>query len=132
VAHPAKAAQSPRQLVLAQLRASRQPMPAYALLAKLKSKGINSPPIIYRALAALEKEGKVHRLASIGAYIACNCDADHNHALSVLTICGGCKKVEERHDHQLLHHLEELRDLSVALPAHAVIELPVECGSCRA
>jgi len=121
----------PSQLVLAQLRASSQPMPAYAILSKLKSKGINSPPIIYRALASLEKKGKVHRLASISSYIACNCSADHDHALSVLTVCVHCKKVEERHDHKLIHHLEKLRSMDVELPTHAVIELPIECEACR-
>ncbi|MDX2113107.1 MAG: transcriptional repressor [Alphaproteobacteria bacterium] len=131
MARTSKLSKHPSQLVLTQLRASRQPMPAYAILSRLKSKGVNSPPIIYRALASLEKKGMVHRLASINSYIACNCAADHDHALSVLTICVGCKKVEERHDHRLIDHLEKLRGMSVELPSHAVIELPVVCEGCQ-
>ncbi len=119
------------QLVLSLLRAARRPMAAYAILDKLRPRGVNSPPIIYRALASLEKKGKVHRLSSIGAYIACSCSDDHDHALSVLTICVGCEKVEERHDHALMTHIEKLRQLSVALPSHAVIELPVVCEACQ-
>jgi Fur family zinc uptake transcriptional regulator len=120
----------PRELVLAALKASRKPMPAYAILEKLRPHGVNSPPIIYRALASLARAGKVHRIASISAYIACNCAPGHAHALSVLTICEGCKRVDELHDHAVIHHLEKLRQFKVALPSDAVVELPVHCGRC--
>jgi Fur family zinc uptake transcriptional regulator len=127
-----KLAVHPRDMVLALLRKSAVPLTAYALLDKLQRKGVKSPPIIYRALAELEKQGTVHKIQAIGAYIACNCDADHTHPLSVLTVCGDCKKVSELHDHSIIQHLSKLRGMNVNLPLTAVIELPVTCQQCAA
>jgi Fur family zinc uptake transcriptional regulator len=118
------------ELVLGILREAKEPMTAYTLLKTLKERGINSPPIIYRALDALMKSGAVHKIKELSAFIACNCGAGHNHALSVLTVCGGCSKVAELHDHAVIHHLEALRTHGVELREHAVIELPITCHGC--
>ena len=107
-------------------------MTAYSLLDKLKKSGIKSPPIIYRALDALMKNGAVHRIKELGTFIACNCASDHKHALSVLTVCADCKEVEELHDHGIIHQLEKLRKRGIRLQSHAVIELPIICNSCIA
>jgi Fur family zinc uptake transcriptional regulator len=120
------------ELVLKVLRKSDQPMTAYGLLEKLKKSGIKSAPIIYRALDALMKEGAVHKIKELGAYVACDCTKDHHHALSVLTICGDCQKVAELHDHTVIHQLENLRKSGVRLQNHAVIELPITCNACAA
>ncbi|NBX03511.1 MAG: hypothetical protein EBR02_05540 [Alphaproteobacteria bacterium] len=117
-------------LVLNALRKAKKPMTAYHLLEKLNASGIKSPPIIYRALAGLMQNGAVHKIKELGAFIACNCHADHNHALSVLTVCGKCEAVGELHDHAVIDHLEKLRKKGVALAPHAVIELPIICSAC--
>jgi Fur family zinc uptake transcriptional regulator len=120
------------ELVLKVLRKSEEPMTAYTLLEKLKKSGIKSAPIIYRALESLMKEGAVHKIKELGAYVACDCTKDHHHALSVLTICGDCHKVAELHDHTVIHQLENLRKSGVRLQNHAVIELPITCNACAA
>ena len=107
-------------------------MTAYGLLAALKKTGINSAPIIYRALAALTSSGAVHPIKALGAFVACNCAASHRHALSVLTVCSGCDTVTELHDQGIITQLERLRLRGVALQDHAVIELPITCTSCAA
>lgn len=132
MARPSKYSVPPRDMALALLREHAAPMTAYALLAALKKQGVKSPPIIYRALAELQKQGLVHKIASIGAYVACNCGTRHDHPLSVLTICHDCQRVQELHDHAVMHHLGQLRAMAVALPPQAVIELPVLCGQCQA
>lgn len=119
-----------RDLVLRLLRRNRRPMSAYALLEKLAPHGIKGPPVVYRALEALSAQGKVHKIQAIGAYIACNCDNSHDHALSVLTVCGDCHSVSELHDHAVMHHLEKLKSHGIALREHAIIELPVTCENC--
>ena len=120
------------ELVLQVLRKSESPMTAYALLEKLKKSGIKSAPIIYRALESLMKEGVVHKIKELGAYVACDCSKDHIHALSVLTVCRDCHKVAELHDHTVIHQLENLRKQGIRLTEHAVIELPITCERCAA
>lgn len=120
------------ELVLTLLRKSEAPMTAYALLENLKKSGIKSAPIIYRALESLIKEGAVHKINELGAYVACDCSGNHQHALSVLTICGDCHKVAELHDHAVIHQFENLRNQGIRLTEHAVIELPITCNACAA
>ena len=120
------------ELVLKVLQKSEKPMTAYTLLEKLKKSGIKSAPIIYRALESLTKEGAVHKIKELGAYVACDCSKNHKHALSVLTVCHDCHKVIELHEHSVIHHLENLRKSGIRLTEHAVIELPITCNACAA
>lgn len=132
MARPSTLSAPASELVLKALRKSKEPMTAYALLEKLKKHGINSAPIVYRALDALIKDGSAHKIKELGAFVACDCAKDHHHALSVLTVCGDCKEVEELHDHAVIHQLENLRKQGVRLQNHAVIELPITCNACAA
>lgn len=122
----------PQKLALTELKKHKKPLSAYDLLARLEPHGVKGAPVIYRALASLIKSGAVHKIKELNAFIACNCKADHSHSLSVLTVCGECEKVEELHDHGVIHQLEGLRRHGVALMKHAVIELPVLCRRCAA
>lgn len=130
MARPSTLSAPSEELVLSALRKHKAPLSAYDLLAKLKKTGIKSPPIIYRALESLLQSGAVHKIKALNSFIACNCASDHAHALSVITVCGGCEEVEELHDHGVIRHLERLRTRGVALAAHAVVELPVLCRQC--
>lgn len=132
MARPSSLSSPAETLVLNALRKSQEPMTAYSLLEQLKKAGIKSPPIIYRALDALMKSGMVHKIKGLGAFVACNCSADHHHSLSVLTVCSDCKDVEELHEHTLIHHFEKLRGQGIRLEEHAVIELPITCNACTA
>jgi Fur family zinc uptake transcriptional regulator len=130
MARPSTLSSPAEILVLNALRKAKEPMTAYLLLEKLKTSGIKSPPIIYRALATLMKNGMVHKIKELGAFIACDCSPNHHHALSVLTVCSDCKDVQELHDHALIHHFEKLQKQGIRLQEHAVIELPITCNSC--
>ena len=132
MARPSSLSAPASELVLNVLRKAKTPLTAYALLEKLKTKGINSAPIVYRALDVLMKNGAAHKIKELGAFVACDCSQDHHHALSVLTVCGECKDVQELHDHTVIHQLENLRKQGIRLQAHAVIELPITCNSCAA
>jgi Fur family zinc uptake transcriptional regulator len=132
MARPSTLSAPSQDLVLSALRRQKAPMTAYALLSKLKKTGIKSPPIVYRALESLMRSGAVHKVEALGAFVACNCDSDHSHALSVLAVCRDCDAVEELHDHKVIRHLGKLTKMGVALTEHAVIELPVHCAECAA
>ena len=68
-------------------------MTAYQVLDRLRSAGIQSPPVVYRALERLEKAGRIHRLEGLGAYFPC-CGRDHA-AGTVFAVCTRCRRVEE-------------------------------------
>lgn len=129
---PSKSSASSPELVLKALLDSAQPLSAYAILEKVQEFGIKSPPIVYRALDALIESGKVHRINELNTFVACNCDDDHQHSLSVLTICQNCSEVHELHDHDVIDHLTKLKSLNIDLARQAVIELPIMCNKCAA
>ena len=81
------------EAVLTVLRDAATPMSAYQVLDRLRPQGVQSPPIVYRALERLEKAGRVHRLEGRGVYFAC-CGRDHAEG-TVFAVCTACHKVEE-------------------------------------
>lgn len=132
MARPSSLSKPAAELVLSLLKSSSEPLTAYKLLAKLKKSGVNSAPIVYRALESLLDGGKIHKINALGAYVACDCTQDHHHEVSILTVCNDCKKVEELHDHKIIHQIEGLRKQGVRIASHAIVELPVVCNSCAA
>ncbi|WP_333822927.1 Fur family transcriptional regulator [Pinisolibacter sp.] len=79
--------------VLEVLREATTPMSAYQVLDLLRPQGVQSPPVVYRALERLVKAGHIHRLEGLGAYFAC-CGQDHAKG-TVFAVCTACHKVEE-------------------------------------
>ena len=117
--------------VLAVLRRRRGPLSAYDVLGELREANPKiAPPTIYRALAALTERGRVHRLESLNAFIACQCDR-HQHA-SILSICDDCGTVEESVAPDLLKELSSIAGKSGFAPIRHVIEVRGLCASCGA
>ena len=117
--------------VLAVLRRCRDPMSAYDVLGELREANPKiAPPTIYRALSALTERGRVHRIESLNAYIACQCDRHQN--ASVLSICDDCGAVEECVATDLLTLLSSIVGKSGFAPMRHVIEVHGVCGSCGA
>ena len=79
--------------VLEVLSTATTPLSAYQVLAALKDQGIQSPPVVYRALERLEKAGQIHRVEQLNAYVAC--PGDHEGRSVILAVCSCCKRVEE-------------------------------------
>ena len=125
-----KLSASSPELVLRVLQSNVKPLSAYEILEKVKEFGIKSPPIVYRALDTLMKIGKVHKINELNTFIACDCEEDHQHPLSILTICQSCNEVSELHDHIVIDHLAKLKTLNIYLANKAVIELPIMCQNC--
>ena len=130
MSRPSKLSASSPELVLRVLQSNVKPLSAYEILEKVKEFGIKSPPIVYRALDTLMKIGKVHKINELNTFIACDCEEDHQHLLSILTICQSCNEVSELHDHIVIDHLAKLKTLNIYLANKAVIELPIMCQNC--
>lgn len=81
-------------VILALLRASGTPLTAYQILDALRPGGVQSPPIVYRALNRLLKTGQVHRLEQANAFFACH-GAHADGGTVVFAVCRTCNRVEE-------------------------------------
>jgi len=83
-----------RRRVLEVLLEGHQARTAYELLDVLREEGMGSaPPVVYRALEFLQKNGFVHKLESRNAFVAC-ADPSSTHDPAFL-ICRGCDMVAE-------------------------------------
>lgn len=88
---------APRRRVLELLLTAGEPVKAYDLIARFGQDGqAAKPPTVYRALEFLERQGVVHRIASISAYVACTAETTEGqtHAAAFL-ICDCCGAAEE-------------------------------------
>lgn len=93
------ALQGANRLVLEILQKSDKPLGAYDLLSALGQSGIKNPPTVYRALKRLTALGLAHRIASLNAFVACQCE--HEGSVVGFAVCKSCKQVEEFEDHSL-------------------------------
>ena len=84
-----------RSRVLELLLAAGEPVKAYDLIARFGEDGQPAkPPTVYRALEVLERQGLVHRIASISAYVACTSGGrDHAAAFLICDCCGATEEV---------------------------------------
>ena len=84
---------------------SPEPMKAYSILFNVQKKGINAPLQVYRALDKLVEIGKIHKIESKNAFVACrNSDCEISKA-TAFSICEKCEVVDEISDIKLSKYL---------------------------
>jgi Fur family zinc uptake transcriptional regulator len=85
----------PRRRVLELLLRTEGPAKAYDLIAGFGENGqAAKPPTVYRALDFLEKQGFVHRIESLNAYVACRRVGEtHSAAFLICDCCGATREV---------------------------------------
>jgi Fur family zinc uptake transcriptional regulator len=99
-----------QQVVLDIIIKAKEPLKAYSILNNVQKKGINAPQQIYRALDKLIEIGKIHKIESRNAFVACknsNCEISKATAFS---ICESCEQVEEINDTKLSKYLINYND----------------------
>lgn len=86
-----------RRRVLELVWENHAPIGAYDVLERLNvGGGRNAPSVVYRALDFLMAQGFVHRIASLNAYVGCECPgAPHTAQFLICRLCG---TVAELHD----------------------------------
>jgi Fur family transcriptional regulator, zinc uptake regulator len=117
-------------LVLDKLSKTEQPMSAYTLLGELRSDGFKAPLQVYRALDKLVEQGRVHRLESISAFVACQHPDCQSHAATVFMICEKCGKVSERADAGVAQALDRVAAQEDFAVEKTSLELRGLCGKC--
>ncbi len=117
--------------VLTILRQRGDPLSAYDILAEMRETHPRmAPPTIYRALGALIDRGRVHRIESLNAYIACQ--RGHHQQTSVMSICDDCGSVEENIVPDLMERLAWTIGASGFAARRPVIEIHGLCAACWA
>ena len=84
-----------QQIVLDYIEKVNEPIKAYSILHNVQKKGIKAPLQVYRALDKLVEIGKIHKIESRNAFVACknsNCQISKATAFS---ICESCEEVSE-------------------------------------
>ena len=94
-----------QQIIFDLIDKSPEPLKAYTILYNVQKKGINAPPQVYRALDKLVEIGKIHKIESKNAFVACkNSDCEISKA-TAFSICESCEVVDEISDVKLSKYL---------------------------
>jgi Fur family transcriptional regulator, zinc uptake regulator len=117
-------------LVLEKLSQTDLPKSAYTLLDELRGDGLKAPLQVYRALDKLVAQGRVHRLESISAFVACQHPDCQSHAATVFMICEKCGKVSEKADAAVATVLAGVARSEGFQADHMSIEMRGSCGKC--
>lgn len=119
-----------RRRVLEILLREHRAMGAYELLEDLGAEGFGSqPPVAYRALDFLVKNGFAHKIERLNAFVACvHPGADHAPAFLICRVCDAVAELRAKPATELLDTLAEEAGFRVE---RAVVEVEGLCPNCR-
>ena len=84
-----------QQIVFDIINKSSEPLKAYTILSNVQKKGIKAPPQVYRALDKLIEMGKIHKIESKNAFVACQNSSCNVSKATAFSICESCEEVTE-------------------------------------
>ncbi len=119
-----------QRLVFDVLKTSARPLSAYAILDRLRDEGLKAPLQIYRALDVLLMRGKVHRIESVNAYVACSSTRCKNGGATGFAICSRCGQSQEFSDREMQEKLQEWADGQGFVLNGSVVEINGICAGC--
>ena len=99
-----------QQIVFDIINKSSEPLKAYTILSNVQKKGIKAPPQVYRALDKLLEIGKIHKIESRNAFIACRNSACTIANATAFSICESCEDVKEISSSKLSKYLSNFQD----------------------
>ena len=101
-----------QQIVLNLVEKSSQPLKAYSILFNVQKKGLKAPLQVYRALDKLVEIGKIHKIESRNAFVACKNSSCQVSKATAFSICESCEKVTEINNSKLSKYLNSFQDNS--------------------
>lgn len=120
-----------RKRVLEILLQEHRALGAYEILDRLREEGLGSqPPVAYRALDFLVKNGFAHKIERLNAFVACT-HPGQNHA-PVFMICRLCSAVAEAKSGSRNGVLNQAASEAGFQIERTVVEAEGLCPSCRA
>jgi Fur family zinc uptake transcriptional regulator len=120
-----------QKLVMDLLERQNGPLSAYMILDELRDAGIRAPLQVYRALEKLIGMGKVHRVESISAFIACSHMSCEKLGVTAFVICDRCENIQEVSDESISLFITDLAVKTKMKAAKSNIELHGLCNSCQ-
>ena len=120
-----------QQIVLDLVEKSSEPLKAYSILFNVQKKGLKAPLQVYRALDKLVEIGKIHKIESRNAFVACknsNCVVSNATAFS---ICESCEKVTEINNSKLSKYLANFQENSGMKYSKYNLEFFGLCKKCK-
>jgi Fur family zinc uptake transcriptional regulator len=117
-------------MVLNVLANTSKIMSAYEILKELQPHGVNAPLTVYRALDALQNQGKVHRIESLNGFIACSsCHVEpHAFCFILCTNCGASEEIADPRINQVISEWCENLEFSLS---KQTIEVTGVCSKCK-
>jgi len=101
-----------QQIVLDFVEKSSEPLKAYSILFNVQKKGLKAPLQVYRALDKLVEIGKIHKIESRNAFVACKNSSCQVSKATAFSICESCEKVTEINNSKLSKYLTNFEDNS--------------------
>ena len=118
-----------RKQILQLISQSHHAVKAYDLLEEIKSDFKNAKPTtVYRALDFLLKEGFIHKVESLNAFIACN--QGHCNYKGMLLICTQCHEIEEKTENNMIKTVTTELQQSSFISQIKTIEVQGICVNC--
>ncbi len=99
-----------QQIIFDLIDKSPEPLKAYSILFSVQKRGIKAPLQVYRALDKLVEIGKIHKIESRNAFIACQNSSCQISKATAFSICESCEKVTEINNSNLSKYLTCFKD----------------------
>ena len=120
-----------QQIVLDLVEKSSEPLKAYTILFNVQKKGIKAPLQVYRALDKLVEIGKIHKIESRNAFIACHNSSCQVAKATAFSICEIYEKVTEISSAGLSKYLTNFKDKDGMKYSKYNLEFFGLCKKCR-
>ena len=120
-----------QQMIFQIIEKAKGPLKAYSILHDVQKKGIKAPLQVYMALDKLLELGKIHKIESRNAFVACknsNCEITKATAFS---ICEKCEKVTEINNSKLSNYLSNFQDITGMKYSKYNLEFFGLCKKCK-
>ena len=99
-----------QQIVFDIINKSSEPLKAYTILSNVQKKGIKAPPQVYRALDKLIEMGKIHKIESKNAFVACQNSSCNVSKATAFSICESCEEVTEISNSKISKYLSNFAE----------------------
>ena len=120
-----------QQIVLDFVEKSSEPLKAYSILFNVQKKGLKAPLQVYRALDKLVEIGKIHKIESRNAFVACKNSSCQVSKATAFSICESCEKVTEINNSKLSKYLSNFEDNSGMKYSKYNLEFFGLCKKCK-
>ncbi len=120
-----------QQIIFDLIDKSPEPLKAYSILFNVQKKGIKAPLQVYRALDKLVEMGKIHKIESRNAFIACQNSSCQVSKATAFSICEMCEKITEISSSSLSRYLANFKDKDGMKYSKYNLEFFGLCKKCR-